>query len=1178
LKLAIRKVAMSVLAFAVLAVPGVRVRAQGEARLAGVVRTGQGIPVPAATVRAENVSTHSAWMSWTDSAGQFVFPGLPTGHYQLEVTMLGFSPTTRTVDLSGPVTLDVSLSVATLAEIEPRPPASQPEARAGGRGGRGPESAGGRGSAEASRAGGFSGGRGRLSASEMSAIQSEMGGFQQVDVTGEANATEMGQSQVATQQVPGQVSSQAVGGAQPGAAFSTASLGAASSSDSFLMNGSVGQSVDTLPGAGMAMGGRGFGPGGGMLGGVGEMVGGGPGGMPGGGPGGPVGGGGRGGFGARGGFGGRGPGGFRGGRGPATTSVAALYARRRFARSSVNRVRFNVTDTYANSIWDARPYSLTQANPPKLSHYNERLGVSLGGPLYIPHIYDGRNRTFVFANYNLSHAQNAVDNFSTVPTLPERSGNFCDRNVELFNPYSSLSGPRTPLDPNNPNDPNSCQVPSNMIDSAAQGLMKYIPPPNLSGLVQNFHLQGTVPRTSNFVNVHVLHSISSRLSVNGGYNFQSSHADTLTNFPLLAGSSSTRNQNVQLSLIQTFSPRLTQNTSLNFNRSRVQSLSANSYLTDIAASLGITGVSSAPIDFGVPQIGFTTFTGLNDPLPSLNRNQTWRIDDGLTYTLARHTLTGGFEARRIDWNRLGDTTPRGSFTFTGLMTSQLGSTGLPTSGTGLDFADFLLGLPQSTSFRYGTYGPSASYFRSWGYAAYFQDDWRIDPRFSLSYGVRYDFVTPPTELFNHIANLALAPDYTQLVVVTPGSPAASSAGLPRALLNSSPNNWQPRIGFAWQPFHNDPTIIRGGYSMFYNESIYQQLAFEMANQPPFALAESNLTSPTSLLTLQNGFPSGAANVAQNTYAVDPNYHVGYAQIWDLSIERGLGGGAWVLSAFYTGTKGTHLDMQLAPHSVPPGSPLAGSGGSSFIYDTSAANSIYNAAHLTIRKRPTHGLMIMGDYAFGKSIDDASTIGGGATTVVQNDANFRAERGLSSFDIRQQFRSLFFYQLPFGTTQRWARGGWSERLFGNYRLNGVLTMNSGTPFTAHILGVATNNTATGASFPLRADQVASGCGGPGTLLEFFNTAAFVVPPAGQYGDAGRNTICGPSLFNLNLGLDRNFIFGSDRTRQLDVRWEVNNLTNTAHYTGLDTVVNSASYGRVTSAGSMRSMDITMRLSF
>ena len=885
---------------------------------------------------------------------------------------------------------------------------------------------------------------------------------------------------------------------------------------------------------------------------------GGPGGMPGGGPGG------RGGPGR---YRGRGPGGFRG-PGAAAGSVAGLYARRRFLRQSVNRIHVNFFNRYENSVWDARPYSLNGVTPAKIGHYDEHFGGSVGGPLYLPHIYDGRDRTFFFANYNLDRQQSPIDSFSTVPTAAERNGNFCDRNAQLYDPASNISGPRTSL---------GCQIPSNMVNSAAVGLLKYIPEPNLPGLVQNFHLQGTVPTSSNFVNVHVLHTISARFSLNGGYNFESSHADTLTNFPAIGGSTLTRNQNVNLSLVQNWTPRLINATSLSFNRSRIEVLSNNSFVNNIAGELGITGVSPAPMNYGIPQIGFTSFTGLSDPVPALNRNQTWNISDGITYTHGKHTLTSGFELRRIDWNKLGDPIPRGSFTFTGLMTSQLNAQGQAVPGTGLDFADFLIGLPQSTNTRYGS---SASYFRSWGYDAYVQDDWRISSRFSLSYGLRYDYTTPPIELYNAIANLDVNPGLGQVAVVTPGEVGPYSGSLPRSLVRGDPNNFAPRFGFAWQPFRNDSIIVRGGYSIFYNESIYQQLAFDMANQPPFAQAQTRLTTASTVLTLENGFPPAPPTTAQNTYAIDPNYRVGYAQIWDLSVERQFRDG-WMLDVYYTGTKGTHLDFQIAPHNAPPGSPLSGGQSqvaSGFIYDTFGASSIYHAGHLVVRKRPTHGLMFIGDYAFGKSIDDASTFGGGTASVVQNDNDFRAERGLSSFDIRQQFRGFTFYQLPFGPRQHWARGGWTERLFGNYRVNAIFMINSGTPFTAHVLGASTNNAATGASFSLRANQIASGCAGPGNSGEFFNTAAFVLPPAGQYGDAARNTICGPSLFSLNMGLDRSFVFGQDRQRRLDIRWEAQNLTNTPHFTGLDTIVNSTSYGRVTSAGNMRTMDLTVRVSF
>lgn len=1127
--------------------PAAGLRAQGPVRLAGSVRTSQAIPVPAATVRAENLASHQAWVSWTDNTGKYQFPALPPGQYRVEASMLGFTAAASEVDLSGAAaSLDLILQVATLAELSSPTPAPRVAAAAAGNAPRpvAPEV----GAAPGGRRSQPGHGPAPVPAGVMNAIRSGMGGFQQVGITDQA-----GTEDEASAQTVGQAASPA---AQLAA---TMPLGEASSSDAFLMNGSVGLGAQTLPGAGMMAGGPGMGgpglPGQGI-----GLSGAGPeGGRPGavmivGGGGGP----GR--------FRGRpgGPGGFAGPGGPG--GIAGLYIRQRLLRRQVNRIRFNITDLYENSVWDGLPYSLGGAAVPYISHYNERLGASMGGPLYLPHLYDGRDRTFFFVNYNLNRQQSPINSYSTVPTLPERSGNFCARNSRLFDPYSNLAGPRASW---------GCQIPPGMLNSAATGLLQFIPQPNLPGLVDNFHLETTVPQASDFVNVHVLHTISSKLSVNAGYNFRSTRANTLTNFPALAGQSLIRNQNVTLGLTQDLSPRLVHVDSLNFNRSRVQTLSDHSFGPDIAGELGITGVSTSPVDFGIPQISFTNFTGLTDPIPLNNRNQTWRFDDSFTYSRTSHTFTAGFETRRIDWNKLGNPVPRGAFTFTGLMTSQLDAQGQPVAGTGLDLADFLLSLPESTNTQFGS---TASYFRSWGFAGYAQDDWRAAPRFSFEYGLRYDFVTPPVELYNAIANLLLNSTITAVTVATPGE-----QGQPRSLLHNDPHDWGPRVGIAWQPLHNNPIIVRGGYSIFYNTSIYQQLSFDMANQPPFAQAQIRLTAPNQLLMLENGFPPAPLPLAENTVAVDPSYRTPYAQIWDLSIERQFRG-AWVFNIYYTGTRGTHLDLARAPNRAPPGSPLNTAnalripGASNFVYDTFGASSIYNAVHLTLRKRPTHGVMVLADYAYGKSIDDASTIGGGAPVVVQNDNDFSAERGLSSFDIRQQFRSFFFYQLPFGPRQRWARGGWTERLFGDYRLNGVLVMNSGTPLTARVLGAQSDNTGTGANFSQRADQVSSGCGGPGATAEFFNTAAFVLPPAGQYGDAARNTICGPGLFNLNLSLDRSFVFGSDRTRRLDLRWDVSNVTNTPHWTGVNAVVNSATYGYVTGVGTMRTMQLSIRVSF
>jgi hypothetical protein len=225
-------------------------------------------------------------------------------------------------------------------------------------------------------------------------------------------------------------------------------------------------------------------------------------------------------------------------------------------------------------------------------------------------------------------------------------------------------------------------------------------------------------------------------------------------------------------------------------------------------------------------------------------------------------------------------------------------------------------------------------------------------------------------------------------------------------------------------------------------------------------------------------------------------------------------------------------------------------------------------------------MIQGLYTYGKSIDNASSIGGGAPVVVQDDLHPELDRGLSSFDIRHQFRGSYVYELPFGERKRWAHKGWQAATFGDWSVSGNITAQTGTPFTARVLGTAADNTGTGANFSERADQVGDPklSGDQRTPLHFFDTAAFVLPPTGRFGDAGRNTIPGPGNFTFNFALARRIPFGKDQRHRMDFRWEVSNLTNTPDFTGLSTVVNSTTYGRVTGVRAMRTMDFVIRVTF
>jgi hypothetical protein len=570
------------------------------------------------------------------------------------------------------------------------------------------------------------------------------------------------------------------------------------------------------------------------------------------------------------------------------------------------------------------------------------------------------------------------------------------------------------------------------------------------------------------------------------------------------------------------------------------------------------------------------------------RNQTLRFSDALTWVRTKHTLTFGGEVRRIELNNDANPNPRGQFRFTGVMTNQLNASGdpavplTPLTEPYYEFADFLLGLPYNTAAQFGD--PNI-YLRAWGFLGYAQDDFRVNKRFTVQYGVRYQGQTPPIELYNHIANLDLNSSATAVAVVTPGQTGPFGGAYPRALIRGDYNDWAPRIGFAWDPGLKKRTIVRSGYSIFYNQSIYNSLAQKyLAYQPPFDQSENLFTSAAQVLTLQQGFPTQPASTTiLNTAGVSPNYRPGYAQIWMLGTETSFTQN-WLLDLTYTGTKGTNLDLLRAPNRAPLGTsqlntqaelqiPYA----TSFYYDQSGANSIYNALQVRVVHRFTHGVSFQGFYTYSKSIDNASSIGGTGGIVVQQDGNYAAERGLSSFDMRHQFRFSSTYELPFGQRHRWANRGWEEKAFGNLRLLNIVTWHTGTPITAYLGGSASNNSGTGSNFSERANLIGNPnfgiCGG--SALGFFNTAAFATPPPGEYGNEHRGSIEGPCQFNWNLSIAKSVRFGPEQRHTFNASWEIQNLTNTPSFNGVGSTLGSTTFGRVTGAGSMRTMDIMIR---
>jgi hypothetical protein len=891
--------------------------------------------------------------------------------------------------------------------------------------------------------------------------------------------------------------------------------------------------------------------------------GGGPGGRGGGGGGGFGGGGGRGGGGGGGGGGGQNMRAGRGGRGPG--GVLPSFGNRRRDRPTYNG---NIALGARNSVLDAKPFSLNGQNAAKPSYASNNLSVTLGGPLRIPKIYSN-DRLFFNFSYSGSRARNPYNSVSTVPTDLERTGDFshaviAGHPVTIYDPLSGL-----PFAGN--------VIPANRFNFASAGLLKYFPAPTYPNLpVQNYQIVTNSKSRSDQFSIGQNIPLNRKDRLNFRFAFQISHNNNPTLFGFRdTGDSSGINSTAGWS--HSFRPRFNSNLNWNFSRSVNKNSPYFAYTDDIATALGITGTTHDPISYGPPNLSFTNFGGLSDASASTNRNQTSNITENLTYVIRRkHNITGGIGYRRMQQNPLSYTNARGSFSFSGLLTSGLDTNGNPLSGTGFDFADFLLGFPQSTSLQLGA---KSNYFRSWSFNWFAQDDWRVSPGLSFNVGLRYEYFSPYTELFGRMANLDLNSTITAVAVVTPGHSGLYSGDLPTSLVRPDTNNYSPRFGFAWKPSAKKPLMFRGGYSIFFNGNAYGGFASRMASQPPFIQTASLTTSLAAPLTIQNGFALAPSQTVTNTYAIDPNYRLGYAQTWTFAVQENLPHNS-IVELEYIGTKGTALDILRQPNRATPGSPLTAAqrlqigNATGFSYETSQGSSIMHMAQVRLTRRLTRGISATATYAFQKSIDNASSFGGGGGTVAQNDSNLRLERGLSTFDQRHRLTMGYTATSPVGGARGFLRGkGMTRKLLEGWQLSGNFNATSGTPLTARVSGNLANTGGTAAFGSGRAQASGSSIDGD----PYFNLAAFTLPLAGRYGNAGRNTIPGLFRTSLSASFGRAFRFAETR-RQLQLRISANNAFNHVTITNIGTTVNSSTYGLPTAASQTRTVNLNLRFNF
>ncbi len=838
-------------------------------------------------------------------------------------------------------------------------------------------------------------------------------------------------------------------------------------------------------------------------------------------------------------------------------------------RFNSNRPHGTIYYSASNSDLDAAPYSLTATPQTKAAYMQNRFGGALGGPL------TSGQKTFLFINYNGARSQNPFDSFSTVPTLDERIGNFqnvltgAGQTIVLTDPCT-----RQPFANNTiPNTINPCTS-EPYLNPVAQALLQYIPGPNLPGTVKNFRFTTAATNSSDDLNVRVLRAFGEstlatsrrgpggRNNLNISFHYHSTGSGLTNAFPSVGGTSSVRSFDVPVGYVRSFG-KLTNNLRFAFHRDRVFTRNLYAFATDIAGNAGVTGVSSDPFDWGIPNLSFTAFSGLNDTNSLLRRDQTFMVSDSMIWSHGKHTWRWGGDFQRIQINIETTTNPRGSFIFTGV-------------NTGFDFADFLLGMPQLSSAQFGA---NNYHFRGNSWDLFAQDEYRVRANLSVNLGLRYEYISPFSEINDLIANLLVTNLGTPQLAVTRVLP--SDAGMPSTLVRPDRYDFAPRAGIAWKPFAK--TVVRAGYGVNYNTGAYGNIAQQLAFQPPFSFtqttnecvstASSSNCVPSSQLKL--GFSATPPGAVTNNYAVDSNYRLGYVQIWNFDIQRELAKDL-LLNLDYTGTKGTCLDVLEAPNRTATG-PL-NPNVYPFYFETALADSTAHAGTLRARKRLRNGVSIGGSYTYSKSIDNASTIGGSATVVAQDATNIAAERGLSSFDQRHRFTADYLLELPFGHDKRWLyRGNALRAIFGDWQWSGSWTIASGSPFTPRILGSFTDVNG-GYSGTLRANLV------PGqpiaiptpSIAEWFNTSAFVAPPAGLFGNAGRNIIEGPGSIVFDMAVTKVIPLGDVRT--LELRMQATNIFNMPQFTAIDTTVNSPTFGQVTTVGSMRRIRTQARFRF
>ncbi|WP_321470040.1 TonB-dependent receptor [uncultured Paludibaculum sp.] len=813
-------------------------------------------------------------------------------------------------------------------------------------------------------------------------------------------------------------------------------------------------------------------------------------------------------------------------------------------KGGTNSLHGAVFEFLRNDKLDARNYFLP-ATSRKTPLRQNQFGFEVDGPVYLPKLYDGRNRTFFMADYEALRNTMSSSALDSVLTAKMRQGDFSEISTQLVDPLNN----KAPFAGN--------LIPSSRLAPQAQKVLAYMPAANRAGTAQN--LAASFPNLDRFnQNIdRVDHNLSNSARLYFRYAQQLEDIFTGNINPSAATTIPVTLRNWVTAYTQVLGPRM-----VNDFRMGRMSMSTNSLnywyvngLTSAGSDLGIPGFDG-DVKYnnpGIPNFTIGGFMGLGNGATNWFQNdKTWQFTDSFTYTRGRHTIIAGLEFRKLITGRSAVNTANGVFTFDGSM-------------TGYGAADFVLGLPINDT----TPGPEIyNSVAAWRDGFYVVDNWQASKRLTLNLGFRYELPTVPyTE--NGYA-IIMNQERTGTLPANPPQPGMKLTGPYHKAL-------APRVGFAYRLTNS--TVLRGGVGIYYNPNQMNTFTF-LSNNPPFSIVTTyNASAGIPSLSLASPAPSGNVSKPGIPNIISPNWDLPPASMnqWSFDVQQGLWKNA-ALEIGYLGSHTLHLDRSYfintplpGPGSIALRRPNQNYASIRIIQNDEIAN--YEGLSATLRQRLVHGLTLLSSYTWSHALDVTTDSNGGGAPM--NPFSWRSDYGNSNWDLRHRFISSFTYDVPFLKS---SANGLVRNTLGGWQTNGILTLQGGMPYNVTISGDVAN-TGAGNQRPNLLSTPSANCGG-GHLVNCINPAAFALPSAYTYGNAGRNLLRGPGIALLDFSLFKNISL-YERLR-LQFRAEFFNLMNTPTFRNPSSTLNfnnTASFGNISStARDNRQIQFGLKLLF